>query len=138
MIEKLRKFAILLILPLHLFLTYGTSWMEGTAVMILALITVLAVFALSFWQLRSFTAKHSNLRDFSGDYLPYLLQTVLAGIVEGLIYFFAVGTMHVNILSEDWGKGLYFTVSIAELILGALVALVTGAARTMLYHDEKR
>lgn len=138
MIEKLRKFAILLILPLHLFLTYGTSGMEGTAVMILALITVLTVFALSFWQLRSFTAKHSNLRDFSGDYLPYLLQTVLAGIVEGLIYFFAVGTMHVNILSEDWGKGLYFTVSIAELILGALVALVTGAARTMLYHDEKR
>ena len=138
MIEKLRKFAILLILPLHLFLTYGTSGMEGTAVMILALITVLAVFVLSFWQLRSFTAKHSNMRDFSGDYLPYLLQTVLAGIVEGLIYFFAVGTMHVNILSEDWGKGLYFTVSIAELILGALVALVTGAARTMLYHDEKR
>ena len=112
--------------------------MEGTAVMILALITVLAVFVLSFWQLRSFTAKHSNMRDFSGDYLPYLLQTVLAGIVEGMIYFFAVGTMHVNILSEDWGKGLYFTVSIAELILGALVALVTGAARTMLYHDEKR
>ena len=138
MIEKLRKFAILLILPLHLFLTYGTRGKEGTAVMILALITVLAVFALSFWQLRSFTAKHSNMRDFSGDYLPYLLQTVLAGIVEGLIYFFAVGTMHVNILSEDWGKGLYFTVSIAELILGALVALVTGAARTMLYHDEKR
>lgn len=138
MIEKLRKFAILLILPLHLFLTYGTSGMEGTAVMILALITVLAVFALSFWQLRSFTAKHSKMRDFSGDYLPYLLQTVLICIVEGLIYFFAVGTMHVNILSEDWGKGLYFTVSIAELILGALVALVTGAARTMLYHDEKR
>ena len=138
MIEKLRKFAILLILPLHLFLTYGTSGMEGTAVIIVVLITMLADFALSFWQLRSFTATHSNLRAFGGDYLPYLLQTVLAGIVEALIYFFAVGTMHVNILSKDWGKGLYFTVSIAELILGALVALVTGAARTMLYHDEKR
>ena len=138
MTEKLRKFAIILILPLHLFLTYGTGGMEGTAQMIILLITVLADFSLSFWQLRSFTAKHSNLRAFSGDYLPYLLQAVLAGIVEGLIYFFAVGTMHVNILSENWGKGLYFTVSIAELILGALVALVTGAARTMLYHDEKR
>ena len=138
MTEKLRKFAILLILPLHLFLTYGTRGMEGTAVIIVVLITMLADFALSFWQLQSFTAKHSNMRAFSGDYLPYLLQTVLAGIVEGLIYFIAVGTMHVNILSEDWGKGLYFTVSIAELILGALVALVTGAARTMLYHDEKR
>ncbi len=138
MTEKLRKFAVLLMLPLHLFLTYGTGGMEGSAVIIVVLITVLADFALSFWQLRSFTAKHSNLRAFSGDYLPYLLQAVLVGIAEGLIYYFAVGTMHVNILSENWGKGLYFTVSIAELILGALVALVTGAARTMLYHDEKR
>ena len=138
MMEKLRKFAIILILPLHLFLTYGTGGMEDTAQIIIILITILAAFALSFWQLQSFTAKHSNIRSFSGDYLPYLLQAVLVGIAEGLIYYFAVGTMHVNILSEDWGKGLYFTVSIAELILGALVALVTGAARTMLYHDEKR
>ncbi len=138
MMEKLRKFAIILILPLHLFLTDGTGGMEDTAQIIIILITILAAFALSFWQLQSFTAKHSNMRSFSGDYLPYLLQAVLVGIAEGLIYYFAVGTMHVNILSEDWGKGLYFTVSIAELILGALVALVTGAARTMLYHDEKR
>jgi hypothetical protein len=134
MTEKLRKFAILLILPLHLFLTYGMTGNSGTFMMITVLLTMLADLALSFWQLQSFTAKYSRIRTFGSEYLRYLLQAVLVGAAEGLIYFFAVG----SILNEDWDKGLLFTVSVAELILGALVAFVTGAARTMMYHDEKR
>lgn len=138
MTEKLRKFAIILILPLHLFLTYGMKGNSGTFMMITVLLTMLADLALSFWQLQSFTAKYSRIRTFGSEYLRYLLQAVLVGAAEGLIYFFAVGSLHLNILNEDWGKGLFFTVSVAELILGALVAFVTGAARTMMYHDEKR
>ncbi len=134
MTEKLRKFAIILILPLHLFLTYGMTGNSGTFMMITVLLTMLADLALSFWQLQSFTAKYSRIRAFGSEYLRYLLQAVLVGAAEGLIYFFAVG----SILNEDWDKGLFFTVSVAELILGALVAFVTGAARTMMYHDEKR
>ena len=134
MTEKLRKFAIILILPLHLFLTYGMKGNSGTFMMITVLLTMLADLALSFWQLQSFTAKYSRIRAFGSEYLRYLLQAVLVGAAEGLIYFFAVG----SILNEDWDKGLFFTVSVAELILGALVAFVTGAARTMMYHDEKR
>ena len=134
MTEKLRKFAIILMLPLHLFLTYGVTGNSGTFMMITVLLTMLADLALSFWQLQSFTAKYSKIRAFGSEYLRYLLQAVLVGAAEGLIYFFAVG----SILNEDWDKGLLFTVSVAELILGALVAFVTGAARTMMYHDEKR
>ena len=134
MTEKLRKFAIILMLPLHLFLTYGMKGNSGTFMMITVLLTMLADLALSFWQLQSFTAKYSKIRAFGSEYLRYLLQAVLVGAAEGLIYFFAVG----SILNEDWDKGLFFTVSVAELILGALVAFVTGAARTMMYHDEKR
>lgn len=134
MTEKLRKFAIILMLPLHLFLTYGVTGNSGTFMMITVLLTMLADLALSFWQLQSFTAKYSKIRAFGSEYLRYLLQAVLVGTAEGLIYFFAVG----SILNEDWDKGLFFTVSVAELILGALVAFVTGAARTMMYHDEKR
>lgn len=134
MTEKLRKFAIILIFPLHLFLTYGMKGNSGTFMMITVLLTMLADLALSFWQLQSFTAKYSRIRAFGSEYLRYLLQAVLVGAAEGLIYFFAVG----SILNEDWDKGLFFTVSVAELILGALVAFVTGAARTMMYHDEKR
>ena len=134
MIEKLRKFAIILIFPLHLFLTYGMKGNSGTFMMITVLLTMLADLALSFWQLQSFTAKYSKIRAFGSEYLRYLLQAVLVGAAEGLIYFFAVG----SILNEEWDKGLFFTVSVAELILGALVAFVTGAARTMMYHDEKR
>ena len=136
--KNIRKFAIFLILPLHLFLTYGISGMDGTTVMIPALITMLAVFVLSFWQLRIFTAKHSNMRAFGSEYLWYLLQTILVGSAEGLSYFLAVGRLKVNILSEDWGKALFFEVCMTELILGALVSFLTGAARTMMYHDEKR
>ena len=134
MTEKLRKFAIILIFPLHLFLTYGMKGNSGTFMMITVLLTMLADLALSFWQLQSFTAKYSKIRAFGSEYLRYLLQAVLVGAAEGLIYFFAVG----SILNEEWDKGLFFTVSVAELILGALVAFVTGAARTMMYHDEKR
>ena len=134
MTEKLRKFAIILIFPLHLFLTYGMKGNSGTFMMITVLLTMLADLALSFWQLQSFTAKYSRIRAFGSEYLRYLLQAVLVGAAEGLIYFFAVG----SILNEEWDKGLFFTVSVAELILGALVAFVTGAARTMMYHDEKR
>ena len=134
MTEKLRKFAIILMLPLHLFLTYGMTGNSGTVMMITVLLTMLADLALSFWQLQSFTARYSKIRAFGSEYLRYLLQAVLVGAAEGLIYFFAVG----SILNEDWDKGLFFTVSVAELILGALVAFVTGAARTMMYHDEKR
>ena len=134
MTEKLRKFAIILILPLHLFLTYGMTGNSGTFMMITVLLTMLADLALSFWQLQSFTARYSKIRAFGSEYLRYLLQAVLVCAAEGLIYFFAVG----SILNEDWDKGLFFTVSVAELILGALVAFVTGAARTMMYHDEKR
>ena len=134
MTEKLRKSAIILMLPLHLFLTYGMTGNSGTFMMITVLLTMLADLALSFWQLQSFTAKYSKIRAFGSEYLRYLIQAVLVGAAEGLIYFFAVG----SILNEDWDKGLFFTVSVAELILGALVAFVTGAARTMMYHDEKR
>ena len=134
MTEKLRKFAIILMLPLHLFLTYGVTGNSRIVMMITVLLTMLADLALSFWQLQSFTARYSKIRAFGSEYLRYLLQAVLVGAAEGLIYFFAVG----SILNEDWDKGLFFTVSVAELILGALVAFVTGAARTMMYHDEKR
>lgn len=137
--QKLRKFAILLIFPLHLFVSqimvYGhhSDWFYLISVIILPI----ADFILSFWQLEIFTARHNRIPAFARAFLPYLLQKIALLAIE-LILIFAVTKGDFGLLGKGFGYAVAYAAAAASLILCALVTFVTGAARTMMYHDEKR
>lgn len=135
--KKIRKFAIFLIFPVHLFLTYGMKGKSSGLMTAMILITLFADAVLSFLQLGIFTSKRNRIGLFASDFLPYLLEKVLIGAAEWGIFAYTGGVSH-NILSGSWGKGLFFAVSLITMALVAVVTFVTGAARTMMYHDEKR
>lgn len=130
--EKLRKYAIILMLPLHLVLMRMMSggpdgeWIPYA----LMLFVLFADFALSFWQMEIFTSGRNRISDFASDFLPYLLQKIVLIAVE-LLWIF-------ELTDRNFGILLAFGTAAVSMILSALVTFVTGAARTMMYHDEKR
>ena len=135
--KKLRKFAIFLLLPLHLFMIFGMRGMGGSVMTAVIVFTLLADAALSFLQMELLTSKRNSIGLYVSEFCPYLVEKVLLGVIEFGIFKLTGGASH-NILSESWGKGLFFEVSLITMALVAVVTFVTGAARTMMYHDEKR
>ena len=137
--QKLRKFAIFFIFPVHLFISqiivYGhhSDWFYLISMMILPITD----FILSFWQLEIFTARHNRIPAFARAFLPYLLQKIALLAVE-LILLFAVTKGDIALKSIGFSYAVAFAAAAASLVLSALVTFVTGAARTMMYHDEKR
>ena len=136
---KLKKFAVLLILPLHLILYYTfvhgsheESFYYGELLLVL-----LADFVLSFWQMEIFTSKRNSIRVFASAFLPYLLQNVIL-LAANVILLLLLCKDGAGILSKSFGYGIAGSAAIIEVVLSALVTFVTGAARTMMYHDEKR
>lgn len=135
--KKLRKFAILLIFPLHLILFY--LFVYGTPMdyfyLCAVLFVFLADFALSAWQTELFTSRRNSIRTVFREFLPYLLQKCIIIAADwGLILCLGKGDIFRN--------GLAFCAAVvfatASVLLSGLAAFVTGAARTMMYHDEKR
>ena len=94
-------------------------------------------FILSFWQLEIFTARHNRIPAFARAFLPYLLQKIALLAVE-LILLFAVTKGDIALKSRGFSYEVAFAAAAASLVLSTLVTFVTGAARTMMYHDEKR
>ena len=96
----------------------------------------LVTFAAMVWEIRLFTRKTSRIPDFIQDFLPCLMQMILI----------AAGEITAAILMNNPRLGFwspadgYFWAIICALmlLLSGIVIFVTGAARTMLYHDEKR
>lgn len=132
--DKLKKFAVLLIFPLHLMLfwlfEYGSP--ADDIYFGLVLFVLLADFALSAWELDIFTSHRNSIRVFAKDYLPYMLQ-------KGIILAADAGMFGIGLkLQYSLGYCVSVGLAAASLLLSALVAFVTGAARTMMYHDEKR
>ena len=129
--EKLRKYAIILIFPLHLGLM---RFMSGADVKWIAyalmLFVLFADFALSFWQMEIFTSGRNRISDFAREFLPYLLQKVVLIAAELLLMLWMT--------DRNFGILLAYGTAAVSMILSALVTFVTGAARTMMYHDEKR
>lgn len=130
--EKLRKYAIILIFPLHLglmrFMSGGTDvkWIAYA----LMLFVLFADFALSFWQMEIFTSGRNRISDFARDFLPYLLQKVVLIAAELLLMLWMT--------DRNFGILLAYGTAAVSMILCGIVTFVTGAARTMMYHDEKR
>ena len=136
--KMIKKCTILLIFPLHLslYFTAGHGYHGAGFYLTELLIMQLADFALSFWQMDLFTAKRNSIRVFAKDFLPYLLQNVL--LIAAYIILILRSESDASILSSRFISGLAGCTAIIEVLLGALVTFVTGAARTMMYHDEKR
>ena len=138
-LAKLKKYAVLLVFPLHLILYYSfangvheDSFFYGEILFVL-----LADFVLSFLQMEIFTSKRNSIRVFAKDFMPYLLQNGIL-IAANVILMLLLCKDGVGILSKGFGYSLAGSTAIIEVLLSALVTFVTGAARTMMYHDEKR
>lgn len=132
--KKIRKYAIFLIFPLHLILFYLYEYGRPMDYVYFcaALFVLLADFALSVWELEIFTSHRNSIRLYAREYLPYLLQKCIILAADAGMFW----------LGQKLRYSLAYFVSVglagAALLLSALVAFVTGAARTMMYHDEKR
>lgn len=134
--KKMRKYGIFLLFPLHLLLTYGMN-SAGAALMTAAILfTLLTDAVLSFRQLEILTSDRNGIGLFVSDFFPYFLEKLLIGAAEWMIFRIIVHSG--SILSENRREMLFFAVSLIESALIAVVTFVTGAARTMMYHDEKR
>ena len=137
--DKLRRCAIFLIIPLHLL--FSQCFVSGNHKDWFYLAAVLAVqladFALSAWQMELFTSKRNSIRIFARAFLPYLLQKVALLAIE-LILMFAVTKGDFSRMSSGFGYAVAYGAAAVTAVLSALVTFVTGAARTMMYHDEKR
>lgn len=137
--QKLRKYAIFMMFPLHLILMYSfTHGRHGDIFYPLeVLILVLADFALSFWQMEILTSRRNRIRVFGHVFLPYLLQNLLMIAAEfAVIYVICKGEF--SVLGGELGMLAAWAVGAAAALLCALVTFVTGAARTMMYHDEQK
>ncbi len=103
---------------------------------IVLLAAFLGTFAVMAWEMRLFTSKTSRIADFALDFLSCLMQMILIGIGE-IIAAFLLSSILVRVWSRTEGF-IWVIICVAMLILCGIVTFVTGAARTMMYHDEKR
>lgn len=135
--EKLRKYAIFGIIPLHvilliLFLETGVDiWIYYALTLLIFLITA----ELMFWQTHTLTGKYKKVRDFSAAYMPLLIQTVL--LIAAEFCFYLVHEDHGGILSDSMKYGVWWLFCVVSTVCALIVTFVIGAARTMLFHDEK-
>lgn len=135
--QILKKCMILLIFPLHFIITLFRDYDLGGFVA-LVLLMLFADFALSFLQMEIFTSKRNSIRVFAADYLPYLLEKLAVIAVEWLIMRKVVILERGDIFSESVGLWIFYACALTTMLVSALVTFVAGAARTMMYHDEKR
>lgn len=135
--QKIRKYAILLIAPLHaaymLAMLYGprADYLYGAAL----LLVLLADFALSAWQLGLFTSKHGRIREFIQVFRPYLWEKLAVLGAEWLMLLI-IGRGDVLHSEVVLLAAVCFLSMVA--VSSGLVCFAAGCARTMLYHDEKR
>ncbi len=137
--DKLKKFAVLLVFPLHLILyyTFANGIHEDSFFYGELLFVLLTDFALSCWQMEIFTSRRNSIRTFAHDFLPYLLQNGIL-LAANVVLMLVLCRDGVGILSKGFSYGIAGSAAIIEVLLSALVTFVAGAARTMMYHDEKR
>lgn len=113
-------------LLLLMILRQSVYWLTACGVFAVMLLT----FVMFSGNVRLFSQKYSRIADFAGSYLPAVCLTVLLIAFDTGIYF---------LLRQRLGgiTAVWLAVSITLLTLCTLVIFVIGAARTMLFRDEK-
>ena len=137
--EKVRNFAVFLNIPLHVYLIwgFGNGNQTGAFYNVIVLLVVFLDFWLSFWQLEIFSAQRDRVSQLWMDFMPYLLEKILLCGAEWAVSYLC-SDRELSILSPLFGYVVACAVITAIMLLTAIVTFVTGAARTMLYHKEKR
>ena len=134
--KNLRKYAILLTFPLHLgylaLLLFGPRMDYFYSIVALALLLI--DFALSCWQMELFTSQRNKVGVLMHDFLPYLLQKLAVIGVEWLILLINGSG---DVLRAELVLLVGVCLTTAGALLSGLVTFVTGAGRTMLYHDKR-
>ncbi|MCQ2406946.1 MAG: hypothetical protein MJ065_00225 [Oscillospiraceae bacterium] len=135
--KNFRKYAVLFLLPLHILLillfVYGSP--ADYVYSIATLGALLADFALSFLQNEIFTSRRSSIRIVMHDFRPYLLEKLEIIAADWIIILLMTQG---DILRDAYKYCVSGILLTAMVILSAIVTFVTAAARTMMYHDEKR
>ncbi len=103
---------------------------------IIFMLTFLVTFAAMASEMRLFTRKTSRISNFAHEFLPCLTQIVLIAVGE-MIAAILLNNPRLTFWSPAEGYFWAILCAIMLLLIG-IVIFVTGAARTMLYHDEKR
>ena len=134
--KKLHKYAILLLLPVHLFLYYAEC-SSSKLFIVTVILTVLADMALSVWQLRLMTRREGSVKPFFRDFRVYLAQAAALFAAEYLISWLILRDSSMKILGARFSQQLWLAVCIITLLACALICMAVGCARTVLYHDDK-
>ncbi len=135
--KNLRKCAVLFLLPLHILLILMFVFGEPADYIysIAALGVLLADFALSFLQMEIFTSRRNSIRNVMHDFRAYILEKLAVIAADWIIILLMTQG---DILRSEYKYCVAGVLVTAAAILSAVVTFVTAAARTMLYHDEKR
>lgn len=138
MVEKFRKFAIFMMFPLHIVLFYIEAAGNATVFFGAVIFMTLADMALSVGQLRLLTRKEKSVRPFFRDFGVYFAE--IAAVIAAEFLFSRVIKApgdSFNILGANFTQNVWIAVCIIMLLACALISMAVGAARTMLYHDDK-
>ncbi|MBR5372050.1 MAG: hypothetical protein IK130_07530 [Oscillospiraceae bacterium] len=133
---KLRKFEIFAVMIFHLplLLVFRQSTAEGWMYVSAVLLALFADIALSFHQTKTFTAQYENLRGYVAAFSPYFLEKCIIIAAEfGICRLLKADREQ----EEQIRYLLWWLFSMGTAALAAVVTFVTGAARTMLYHDDR-
>lgn len=127
--KKLRSIAIFAVVFFHIpvlftFLYGDQKWKYALAV----LIALFGDICLSFWQMEITTGRYGKIGDYARAFLPYFLEKLVIVGAECIFYI---------IYKTNFNFMLWWIFCTGIAALSALVTFVTGAARTMLYHDER-
>lgn len=138
--KKVRKYAILAMFPLHLLLMHlfehGTSSSDWFYIAVMLTVHI-ADMVLSFWQLELLTSKRNRVRELRSDFFPYLLEKLLLIAAEwGIVFWITKGNF--GKMTAGFGDAIAAFTASVSMVLNGIVTFAIGAARTMLYHDEKR
>lgn len=131
--NKLRGLLLLICFPVHLLLLLLFCGEPAGGVIVGAVLAaVLFTGFCTAEALSLFTRKTASIRDFAHDFLPALFQTGLVLAADLAVYFLLLaGTARAQ------RGGLWLAVCMTVQILCTLIGFVTGAARTMLYHEDR-
>lgn len=135
--KKLRQFAIFAVMPFHipLLLVFSRETAKGWMYISAVLLALFADLLLSFRQTESLTAKRNRLREQVSAFVPYFPEKCLIIAAEFGIY---------RVLQPESGTEdeqvrflVWWLFCMGTAVLSAVVTFVTGAARTVLYQDDK-
>ena len=133
--KKLRKFAIFILFPIHVFFYFAPIYDSQKTFFFSCFLLFAADIVLSFSDLHLLTSKRGRIGIFAHDFLPHLCKKALIAASDFIVFLILDFTQTHGFDIIDTEQFWLF-VCITAMVLAALVTFVTGAARTMLFHDD--